>query len=662
MAFTFHQALFGYDGGHQMLAASLSLSTEARHFLAVATDLSGSAPAQGFKHSYTGVPAPGAKFYALICTWLAPEMSRPGCVWSQVLLLDLADIAELRDLGALRMLFARPVTPLRLEDYSRPLIFDAERSQNPRSSIEENVALRLLEALYGEAQRPVVVPAAAVLPAYEDLVFALWSQQWPRLRRNFRFSTGSFADRGRGGRAFDLQITPETNLNVWPQDGLHMFLGPNSESAAKTASCGKAWVQIALDDLLRPDVGGFRTFLRTFGADVTTLRAALIPLACIHNRFSMASPESWIDTLRAIAAQFPAPDEAKTLKVASVAKPQSYSAEVTLNRLVDSIAFLCSEDTTGAFAQVDFDFTAALSDLWSVRRQAIADMLCKPPLTESRWTALVNAVASRIDSSEIPWLLEGHAELLVPLVRLNPNLASVPSVWELPDRSQWAVVEALEAQIVSPTLWRVIIRAMLVAGTEVAARDVAQHAGPTAVEGALDWLVETQPTTLLSPLWREVLRPLAEERLAGGNLSPVELAFCAAIVPAHIAAQLPPSRSDIQALAGKGLDTLPPSLRLPTAFLLCTLGLQASEWDGAPLLARGFFPVYEALEGAMEPPESWRMLHPYLPTLWFWEEWDRCLKLRRGLEIWLHAHPDALGTILAAARKPAARQWLKSLH
>ena len=662
MAFTFHQALFGYDGGHQMLAASLSLSTEARHFLAVATDLSGSAPAQGFKHSYTGVPPPGAKFYALICTWLAPEMPRPGCVWSQVLLLDLADIAELRDLGALRVLFSRPGTPLQLEDYSKPLLFHAQRNPIPLSFIEENLAPRLLGALYGEAQRPVVVPAAEVLPAHEDFVFALWSQQWPRLRRNFRFSTGSFADRGRGGRAFDLQVTPEANLSVWPQDGLHIFLGPNSESAAKTASCGEAWVRIALDDLLRPDAGGFRTFLRTYGADVTTLRAALIPLACIHSRFSMDSPESWIDTLRAIAAEFAAPDEAKTLKVASVAKPQSCSAEVTLNRLMDSIAFLCSEDTTGAFAQVDFDFKAALSDLWSARRQAIADMLSKPPLTEGRWTALANAVASRINSSEIPWLLEGHAELLVPLVRLNPNLASVPSVWELPDRSQWAVVEALEAQVVSPTVWRVIIRAMLAAGTEVAAREVTQHAGPSALEGALDWLVETQPTILLPPLWREVLRPLAEGRLAGGNLSPLELAFCAAIVPAHIAAELPASRSDIQALAGKALDTLPASLRLPTAFLLCTLGLQASEWDGAPLLARGFFPVYEALDGAVEPPEAWHMLQPHLPILWFWEEWDRCSKLRRGLEIWLRAHPNALGTILTEARKPAHRNWLESLR
>ncbi len=664
MALTFHHALFGYDGGHQLLVASLSLPTDTRHFLAVATDMSGSAPAEGFNHSYTGAPVPGTNFYALFCTWLAPEMPRPGCVWSHVLLLDLADIAELRDLGTLRRLFLRPATPLQLEHYSRPLLYPAQRGPTAQSSSDENLAPRLLAALYGEPQRPVVVPAAAVSPAHEDVVFALWSQQWPRLRRNFRFSTGSFADRGRGGPAFDLQITPEANRSAWPQDGLHIFLGLNSESATKMIRCEEAWVRVVLDDLLHPDAGGFRSFLHTFGADVTSLRAALIPFARIHSRFGMDFPASWMDTLRAIATEFPAPEQARTLKQESVATPLPCSEEAKLSRLMDCIGFLCVEDTTGAFAQVGFDFEVALRNLWSVRRQDIADILSKPPLTEVRWTALANAVAVFIETGEMSWLFEVHPELLVPLIRLNPRLATAPSVWELPDRIQWAVVEALEAQVDSvwPTVWCDIIRAKLTGGNEVAAREIAQHAGPAALETALKWLVETHSTRLVSPLWREVLRPLAEERLAGGNLTPHELAFCAAMVPPPVAAALPATRSDIQELAVNSLNILPAPLRLPTAFLLCTLGLQASEWDGAALLARGFFPVLEALDGAVEPPEAWRMLQPHLPTLWFWEEWDRCLKLRRGLENWLRAHPNALDTILEAATKRADRSWLESLR
>ena len=92
--FVFHQALFGYDAGHHLIEASLKLSTEIRHFLAVATDLSGSSPALGFETSYTGMPLPGSSYYALFCTWLAPEMPRPGSVWSQVIFIELGDLAK----------------------------------------------------------------------------------------------------------------------------------------------------------------------------------------------------------------------------------------------------------------------------------------------------------------------------------------------------------------------------------------------------------------------------------------------------------------------------------------------------------------------------------------------------------------------------------------
>jgi len=659
--FELNQALFGYDGGHQLLAASLSLPTEARHFLAVATDLSGSAPARGFDHSYTGVPLPGTSFYALFCTWLAPEMSRPGCVWSHALLIDLADIAEFRNFGTLRAVFQRPLPKPMLEEFSHPLrVSDALKAPLGLSASRETIAGHLLATLYGEPERSVVMPATDA-SAHEELIFALWSQQWPRLRRNFRFSTGSFSDRGREGPAFDIQITPEGNLSSWHPNRALVLNSREMESSAPIRRNDALWFRLALNDLLRPDSLEFRKFVRIYGADVTSLRAAFVPLARIHARFATASAESWTLTLRAIATDFPAPSEAGTLKLASLSKPPSISAEARLDHLVDSIGFLCHEDTTGAFGQVNFDFKTALAELWPARREALGATLARPPVTEARWHALEKALADRIGAEEIPWLWETHPGLLVPFIRLNPDLAAAPEVWRLPDRTQWAVIEGLEAAAVSQPLWREITRAMLTAGTTVAAREVTQRAGPIALDGALDWLIKDSSANLPPPLWRKVLRPLAEERLTGGMLTAPELAFCAVLVRPSIAAGLSPTRADLRALNSESLETLPAPLRLPTAFLLVTLGIQASSEIGAPLLACGFFPVYEALEGATEPPEAWRLLQPHLPMLWFWEEWDRCLRLRRALENWVQSHPGTLGTILAAARKPSHRKWLESL-
>src|SRR5690348_15482342 len=104
------QALFGYDAGHHLLESSIELPSEVRRLLAVATDLSGSAPVDGFDAAFTGMPLFGTDFYALFCTWLAPEMPRPGCVWSQVLLIETADLERITDLGELRGFFRRPRT------------------------------------------------------------------------------------------------------------------------------------------------------------------------------------------------------------------------------------------------------------------------------------------------------------------------------------------------------------------------------------------------------------------------------------------------------------------------------------------------------------------------------------------------------------------------
>src|SRR4051794_9036647 len=92
------QCLFGYNDGHRLLASSTRLPPEAASLLLVHSDLlPGFKSAQSDRY-WTGLPIPSAKVYALMRTWLAPELSRPGCVWTHVLLIRFADMARLPDL------------------------------------------------------------------------------------------------------------------------------------------------------------------------------------------------------------------------------------------------------------------------------------------------------------------------------------------------------------------------------------------------------------------------------------------------------------------------------------------------------------------------------------------------------------------------------------
>jgi hypothetical protein len=108
-------------------------------------------------------------------------------------------------------------------------------------------------------------------------------------------------------------------------------------------------------------------------------------------------------------------------------------------------------------------------------------------------------------------------------------------------------------------------------------------------------------------------------------------------------------------------EDLPEALRLPAAFLLVMLGLRANGTEGATLLARGFFNVYDALDGAAEPPEAWRLIQPQLPVLWFWQEWDRCEKLRRGLSAWAGNNDRFVHIVAKAARSERDREIMKTI-
>ena len=76
------------------------------YLLSTASDLA-SGTRLGENDSYlTGLPLPKSRRYAFFRTWAAPEMPRPGCVWSHVLLLDPRAIASLSAFSELLLLLA----------------------------------------------------------------------------------------------------------------------------------------------------------------------------------------------------------------------------------------------------------------------------------------------------------------------------------------------------------------------------------------------------------------------------------------------------------------------------------------------------------------------------------------------------------------------------
>jgi hypothetical protein len=268
-----HQTLHGYADGHRQLAGSATLKPRDTKTMLVLSDISGPGARIDEMGYLTGYPLAESGVYALARTWAAPEMPRPGCAWTHTLLIDFADLATLASLADLIPLFKRPRVSS-FSDYGTVLTLGDESDGTTLTDAAKTWSRRVLTGLYEKPSSRVV----AVRPAgieVDPVVLAIWSQQWPRLRRGFRFCTLAAADRSSDGHIFDLQLLPSMDRSVRTR-----FPGAFDTEDAESST--RPWLDDALTDLARPDALGLRSFLRRIGADVATGRDAFRPLCQLH--------------------------------------------------------------------------------------------------------------------------------------------------------------------------------------------------------------------------------------------------------------------------------------------------------------------------------------------------------------------------------------------
>lgn len=290
-AMEIHQAIHGYAEGHTLLASSIRLGKRDSRTMLVLSDLAGSGGIVGDNGYLTGYPLPESGYYVLAKTWLAPEMRRPGCVWTHSLIIPAAFIDKISRYPFLdNDLFARPEFG-RYELYKSPLLpiphASAGRTFSPS---QEAVVKAVLSALYTH-------PSKSVFFAEEDspataAVLGVWAQQWPALKARFRFCTSVASDRSADGHQFDLQATRKGIKNP-------SALLKSSLDVRKLRIVEAAWLQVAVDDVIGPSQA-LSAFFQDTGSAFGAGREAFVPMAtlfCFLNSLPSVSETDALDTL-----------------------------------------------------------------------------------------------------------------------------------------------------------------------------------------------------------------------------------------------------------------------------------------------------------------------------------------------------------------------------
>lgn len=616
-----HQTLHGYADGHQLLASSIELTREQQWQLLVMSDLSGPSFRAGFESYITGYPIVGAGHYCLGRTWFAPELPRSGCVWTHTILISDTDVARVADFRSIARLWRRPIKSISYESYSDQLPVEQLSELQEAIVFDVTTAEAVIEQLYDDGTRTVVLPRETSGP-YEDFALALLNQQWPRLRRNFRFCTGALSVRD---AAFDFLVTPPNTIRVEASDVRYSIVPSH-----RITRLSEEWVKSAARDLVAsmPHTE-LRRFLAKFGPDYTEGRTVFRALCEVF--FASRGPKSNpAQTLSAVAHFFPEPDSSRRLKIELFGSNSDGSRSKE-----ETHAVLRALVVHPAGGSIPLD---------------IADIASRThSLTESSVDEAVGIATTALDiggdRAEVFLTAFSHAigeqpsrlgqlplALVIDLVRRRPEFVGLPEIWARPREEQADIAGRLSSLPSSLNIGGLAVRGVLTGGAAACLGTILSQYETEGVAAVLRWYDEA-PSDKVGE-FEAIQRALGEHRravvatLAECSLGPRALRAVSLLLDprarsvrdlgvrpwAPLATVVTPARQNGDALRS-------------SAFLL-GLGLSLDEPEAATLVANGFSSVYEAARENLLDEHLWELVEPFLP--WHRRSWDRCARLIRG--------------------------------
>ncbi|MBJ2259679.1 hypothetical protein [Pseudomonas psychrophila] len=596
------QCLFGYDDGHKLLSSSLSLGAE----LSLLTELSDLAPNTVFGRSngyWTGIPLPGVGRYVLMRTWAAPEMSRPGCVWSHALLIEPRLLESVEHLSMLQRLFIRPSNNADLARYREAISGADISTREPVEPHDDAVVKRLLNSLYGKGSSSIDVAAA------DDLatpLFAVWSQQWPRLRRNFRFQTAAVRTNAvSSGVRFDITAS----------------IGNVLEESTSVTDNYPEWVKAASLDLEDGTEGKLRCFLWQYGNDVKRQKGSFKPLVelWLLSMHELSLKGAKLGSL--IKRSFPSTEDALALKLDLI------NGMLIPDAQPDLVQFWLQQDDIPFLPNPSLDGIERMMKLWpTFSRQLLElaeDASDKNGVIENK---IVECVESKILATNFWDLTQPYPNLQNLMLNKQPELLLEGGALKISTEELMRMLPLLKTQdsrledFVFSLICKEddrLISPIFNQFPAIAARQVVRAASESRTASIKAWRDELvrHPELLLT---REVLGSVSLQSTLYEYLQQMRLSS-PAVLSAGSDPWMAAMSHAVDDLWGEKKDILNCSI------LVLALASDTVGWKGVERL---FQVVHSKILADMLHGEARDILDEWLPKLNWFSNWDLGLRLR----------------------------------
>jgi hypothetical protein len=603
--------LFGYEDGHRLLASSMKIDGESASQLTLLSDL---APGARFGLSdgyWTGFPLPKLDRYALMRTWPAPEMSRPGCVWTHAMLFETSLFEDVEDLSSLKSLARRPHLPDDLSFYGQPIdsqMVGSSLSHYERSLISIDRATEILENLYSEGTAISVEKPGDL----EDEIFAIWSQQWPRLRRNFRFQTMAGDDIGTARSPFDLRLLwrHAANLNT-----------PISSIIEKPS-----WLDAAATDLIGMSNHSLRRFLWRYGKDVRKQRGSFKPLCEIFSA-GLGTKEGLIhtDLGHSLSNWFPTKDDASTLKSAIV------DGEVLPDCQLRVLSYLLKEDITGSLPLPSPAGIDRLANFWP---EATEQMLDLAEYAVSEDSELANSVTgivlSLIPASNFWTVTQDFPKVRKRMIRNKPDFLDADEISALDSQSLLELIKLvpIDDPVGSAITHKLLLNdnykmadAVLEHFPSHAARELISEAANNDSRTLREWFraMSRRPSLVLDPKITSGVRRTSTLYRIGEDLGWLAPDVLRASTAPWVAALIG-ARNDLSREEGDILGSF-----------LIALAILSGDRGSQDIFEKCFDEIHKRILQSYLPWRASDILLPRLPSLSWRRNWDTGLRLRLGV-------------------------------
>lgn len=255
--FYVEQTLHGYSNGHRLLQTSCKLSEQDSKKMMTLSDLSGNEFVGGFEKYFTGYSLADNRI-VLACTWYAVEMKRPGCVWTHSIIINTKDLlADRMIVPAIINLFRKPDADSNLEVYNQTLKVKC----CDEIKLDSDNLKYLIWCIWGN-KAPLVTFDNSSMNLEKELLF-LFLTQHDLLEPNFSFCTGSFSLRGYDGNIMQFQIVPHKISRS------KMFIGEKAFEAKEKDVIKNypLWVNKSYENIEKDCMNTFRKFMKGFSEE-----------------------------------------------------------------------------------------------------------------------------------------------------------------------------------------------------------------------------------------------------------------------------------------------------------------------------------------------------------------------------------------------------------